>query len=132
MGKPILGICRGHQVLNVYFGGTLTQHIEGHRASEGTCFHASETEENSIMRRLFGKTLTVNSIHHQAVNAVGDGFLVTQRSADGTVEAIEHKSMPIIGVQWHPERMCLANKQGNSVDSMPLFEYFAALINKYQ
>ena len=125
-GKPILGICRGHQVLNVYFGGTLYQHIEGHRVDGEDMLHDTVTEEGSLMSRLFGKNPIVNSIHHQSVDLLGEGLLVTQRSNDGTVEAFEHKILPIIGVQWHPERLCLSNKRDGAADSIKLFEYFAS------
>ena len=129
-GKPILGVCRGHQLLNVYFGGTLIQHIDGHVSGENTVYHEVESYGESVMYKLFGKKITVNSIHHQAVGILGNGLSITQRSDDGTVEAFEHSELPIVGVQWHPERLCLAGKREDAVDSLPLFEYFASLLKQ--
>ena len=127
-GKPILGICRGHQLLNVYFGGTLIQHIDSHVSNDSAVYHEVEAAEGSIMYKLFGKSVTVNSIHHQAVGLPGEGFSITQRSPDGIIEAIEHDSLPVLAVQWHPERLCLDGKRENAVDSLPIFEYFASLL----
>lgn len=103
-GKPILGICRGMQMLNVALGGTLIQDLEER------CVHHWRTEhevaiKSGMLRKLHGPRLMVNSIHHQAVNAPAPGFLAAAISEDGVIEAIEHMSLPIIGVQWHPERM---------------------------
>lgn len=129
-GKPILGICRGHQVLNVYFGGSLFQHIHRHSDPDGAVFHSAKTEKGSVMRALFGEAPCVNSFHHQSVKRLGNGLRVTQSSDDGTVEALEHGELPIIGVQWHPERMCLDQMRSEAVDSLPLFEYYASLLKQ--
>ena len=103
-GKPILGICRGMQMLNVMLGGSLIQDLEER------CVHHWRTEhevaiKSGMHRKLYGPRLMVNSIHHQAVKAPAPGFLAVAISEDGVIEAIEHMSLPIIGVQWHPERM---------------------------
>lgn len=107
VGKPILGICRGHQIVNVWAGGTLIQDLgEGnriHRWMEGDKVHAVRAE--GVLRELHGEKFTVNSAHHQAVAKVGAGLYVTARAEDGTVEALEHESLPIFSVQFHPERM---------------------------
>ena len=72
-GKPVIGICRGLQVLNVYFGGTLRQHIESHSQIDGVDrLHAINTAPG-LLRELYGTRCTVNSAHHQAVSAAGDG-----------------------------------------------------------
>ena len=132
-GKPIMGICRGHQFLNVYFGGTLIQHLpsfEIHRKDGDARIHSTRTEEGSLAYRLFGGAPTVNSIHHQAVKTLGRGLIATQFCTDdGTVEAAEHESLPIISFQWHPERICLGRKREDAVDALPIFEYFASLLN---
>lgn len=129
-GKPILGICRGHQLLNVYLGGSLFQHIDRHSDPNGAVLHSVRTEKGSVMRTLFGEYPPVNSFHHQSIRRLGSGLCVTQACEDGTVEAVEHRSLPIIGVQWHPERMCLDQMHGGAVDSLPLFEYFASLLRQ--
>ena len=127
---PILGICRGIQVMTAALGGKLCQDI--YKESSATLKHSQETERhvcthtvrieaNSLLHRVFGtETLPVNSFHHQAVREVAPGFAVSARSADGVIEAVEsteHKSM--IGVQWHPECMIL----GGDRSMMPLFEW---------
>lgn len=128
-GKPILGICRGHQLLNVYFGGTLVQHIEGHSSKNKNLLHPTEAVSNGIICRLFGDAPVVNSIHHQAVGRLGDQLRATQLCrSDRTVEAFEHSSLPVVGVQWHPERMCHSQREDGAVDALPLFEYFTSLI----
>lgn len=97
--KPILGICRGAQVLNVAFGGSLYQHIgDGHR--EGV-------HKVVMCNELFGKKeISVNSFHHQAVKKLAPDFEVAALSDDGIIEAIVKKgSNWVVGVQWHPEQM---------------------------
>jgi len=102
-GKPVLGICRGLQVINVFFGGTLLQDLEGHCAVGGQDrFHAVRTAAvpwGAPVRDI------VNSAHHQAVDVLGDGLEAVQWAPDGTVEAVCHRSLPVWGVQWHPERI---------------------------
>ena len=99
--KPILGICSGLQSLNIYHGGSLKQHINDHTSKEKLVRHNIDIEENSFVYSLYGNKAVVNSIHHQAVNRVAEGFKVTAVSEDGTVEAIEKGNL--IGLQWHPE-----------------------------
>ncbi len=111
---PILGICRGLQVLNVYFGGTLIIDLEKfcsryHRAisDDQDRFHMIRLTGDSNLRRSINQdTGEVNSSHHQAADRIGNGLKVTARSDDGTVEAIESSGgTNIVAVQWHPERM---------------------------
>ena len=99
--KPILGICSGLQSLNIYHGGSLKQHIDDHTSKEKLVRHNIDIEENSFVHSLYGNKAEVNSIHHQAINRVAEGFKVTAVSEDGTVEAIEKGNL--IGLQWHPE-----------------------------
>lgn len=97
MNKTILGICRGIQSINVYFGGTLTQHFENHMRVIHDIKKVTEP-------RLYKKEiLYVNSYHHQVINKVANDLIVTYESDDGVVEIIEHKEKNIIGVQYHPE-----------------------------
>lgn len=99
--KPILGICSGLQSLNIYHGGTLKQHIDDHTSKEQLVRHNIDIEEDSFIYSLYGSKTEVNSIHHQAINKVADGFKVTAVAEDGNIEAIEKGNL--IGVQWHPE-----------------------------
>ena len=99
--KPILGICSGLQSLNIYHGGTLKQHIDEHTSKEQLVRHNIDIEEDSFVHSLYGSKTEVNSIHHQAINKVADGFKVTAVAEDGNIEAIEKENL--IGVQWHPE-----------------------------
>ena len=107
-GKPILGICRGHQVVNVWAGGTLIQDLSAknavHRRVDRDKVHWAHGE-SGVLRELYGARFCVNSAHHQAVDAVGRDLEVTARSEDGVVEAMEHRTLPILTTQFHPERM---------------------------
>lgn len=99
-GKPILGICRGCQVLNVAFGGTLVQHIPNwHTYSRGI-----KISKLSYDYELYGSSESVYHYHHQCVKKVAKGFVATEWDArDGHIEAIQSKTKPIYGIQWHPE-----------------------------
>jgi putative glutamine amidotransferase len=107
-GMPLLGICRGSQALNVACGGTLHQHLPGHRQSEPgpTTTHEVEVLTGTRLAGLIGPgTYAVNSFHHQAVDEVGQGLRVAALAADGMVEAIEGGAGFAIGVQWHAETL---------------------------
>jgi putative glutamine amidotransferase len=106
-GTPLLGICRGAQALNVACGGTLHQHVPGHRQAEpgATATHDVEVLPGTRLAALLGAgTLAVNSFHHQAVDRLGRGLSIAARAADGTVEAIEGAGF-VLGVQWHAEAL---------------------------
>jgi putative glutamine amidotransferase len=118
--KPLLGICYGFQALNVWNGGTLTQHLRtgidhaaGRTVPEA---HLVEVDARSRLRRMLGlgsrTTLPVNSSHHQAVAVLGNGLVRAAWSPDdGVVEAAEgHGDQFLIGVQWHPERSVESSK----------------------
>lgn len=105
---PVLGICRGHQLLNVVRGGTLHQDLSerqvasqsGHRG--GT--HAIDTHGQTVARRVLGTSSAVPSVHHQAIARIGRGLTVGARSSDGVVESIEDPRLPFaVGTQWHAE-----------------------------
>lgn len=104
---PILGICRGLQLVNVASGGTLNQHVPEHAgfaSPPATLLHSIELEADSVLGSIYGAEHQVNSLHHQTVATVGAGLRVTA-SHDGSVEGIEHESLPIVAVQWHPEML---------------------------
>jgi putative glutamine amidotransferase len=112
LGVPILGVCRGCQVLNVASGGTLIQHLPSRTrlchlvAERRNVAHVVEIEPGSRLSAVAGGlSLGVNSIHHQAVRSLGVDLGATAWAPDGTIEAIEHRFRPAIGVQWHPENL---------------------------
>ena len=127
--KPVLGICRGHQVINVFFGGSLYQDLPTaarHRHIGHDQAHPTAAEEGSWIARLYGKThITTNSAHHEGVKTPGRGLVVVQRAMDdGVVEGMIHEALPLISVQWHPERMCLSKAREDTVNGLPVFEHF--------
>jgi putative glutamine amidotransferase len=116
-GMPVLGICRGIQMLNVGFGGTLLQDIGQERPSSldhrgsvpvaaRTCHEARIDQGSRLATFLETSTIPVNSLHHQAVDTVAPGFVASAHAADGIVEAIEDRMHPFrLGVQCHPEHL---------------------------
>jgi putative glutamine amidotransferase len=112
LGRPILGICRGIQVLNVILGGTLIRDIPSHQehptvAHGGNVTHEIAVEPGSILHQLWGQTgAPVNSSHHQAVLAAAPNLQIIARAADGIIEAVQAKDgYPLLAVQFHPERL---------------------------
>lgn len=113
---PILGICRGCQLINVAFGGTLYQDLPSQRP--GPLTHTQEEPweqrthyvrvlEGSLLQNVVGSNeLMINSFHHQGVKDLAPGLRMTALAEDGTIEAVESRSYPgwLLGVQWHPER----------------------------
>ncbi|WP_422748238.1 gamma-glutamyl-gamma-aminobutyrate hydrolase family protein [Mycobacterium sp. WMMD1722] len=114
-GLPVLGICRGTQVLNVALGGTLHQHLPevlGHdhhqRGNAVFATSAVRTRSGSRLADLIGSSSDAQCYHHQAIDRVGDGLVVTARDDEGVIEAVEldratHPEHWVLGVQWHPE-----------------------------
>ncbi|MFJ4921583.1 gamma-glutamyl-gamma-aminobutyrate hydrolase family protein [Streptomyces sp. NPDC088725] len=105
-GTPLLGICRGLQLLNVALGGTLVQHIEGHVSQTPGTFgaHPVNPVPGTRYGSLVAEEFTVPTQHHQSVDRLGEGLTVSAVAADGTVEAIELPDPHwALGVQWHPE-----------------------------
>lgn len=132
-GKPILGICRGIQMLNVALGGELIQDIptaaeHRHDPVIGDRTHKVTTEENSFLFPLYGENFSVNSAHHQALGRIAPGLRVAARSErDNVVEAVEWPEKRIYGVQWHPERMAFDLHREDTVDGRYIFEFFLKL-----
>jgi putative glutamine amidotransferase len=107
-GLPLLGICRGAQALNVARGGTLHQHVDGHRQDAPASVPTQQLaiDPRSRLAAIAGTELAVNSFHHQAVDVPGAGLRVVARAADGTAEAIEDRTRALLlGVQWHAETL---------------------------
>lgn len=102
--KTIVGICKGMQAINVFFGGTLTS-VENHFFTEKNVYHKIINEKSSFLLPHFTKTLLVNSCHVERLDKVASCLKVSAKSEDGVIEAVKHKSLPIYGVQFHPERM---------------------------
>jgi putative glutamine amidotransferase len=106
---PVLGICRGQQVINVAMGGTLVQHLEGHEVRElgrSHLAHAIEVDPSSELGRAAGEDkVRVNSLHHQAIKRLGEGLHQSARGEDGTVEGVESDDGLIVAVQCHPEEL---------------------------
>jgi putative glutamine amidotransferase len=107
-GRPVLGICRGQQLLNVALGGTLQQHVAHPQwdADPGKAVHEVRIDGGTLLHRILGvDTAQVNSGHHQAVDAIAAPLRASAHSADGCVEALEAEALLLMSVQWHPEEM---------------------------
>ena len=108
-GKPILGICRGEQMMNVSCGGSLHQHIDGHRQEEegAIATHKVRIDPTSKLYGIVRKEeIMVNTFHHQAAKSVAPSLRGVAWAEDGTVEAVESDTHPFfLGVQWHPEML---------------------------
>lgn len=134
-GKAVMGICRGEQLINVYLGGDMYQdlaHQQGVFHSSYELRHKVVAEPGSYLEKLLGKEFMVNSTHHQAVRKLAPGLKLAARSqADGVVEAYEHESLPIFGVQWHPERLTNQMRDERTPDMAPLFTYFLELVKQH-
>lgn len=115
--KPILGICRGLQLMNVAFGGSLYQDLNQHKSETRikhdqqapihVPYHSIEIEPSTLLYEMFRELqIGVNSFHHQGIKELAPDFIVSARSKDGMIEGIERINYPfLVGVQWHPERM---------------------------
>ncbi|OBR90040.1 putative glutamine amidotransferasec [Clostridium ragsdalei P11] len=125
--KPILGICRGLQIINVYFGGTLYQDLDDkdgfyikHSQDSSRSFtsHTIFVKKDSILYPILGEKSMVNSFHHQGIKDLAKGFKVGSVAKDGVIESIEKtKDNFILGVQWHPEGLA-----GNSEQMLEIFK----------
>ena len=116
-GLPILGVCRGAQVLNVALGGDLRQEVQEERSTVHPTYpemrpeprdhrHTVEVREGSRLSEIYAAgPLTVNSLHHQAIGALGSGLVTAATAPDGVIEAVEGESVDAVAVQWHPEML---------------------------
>lgn len=136
---PIFGICRGLQLLNVYFGGTLVQDIErgysteinhaGYIGPKSSIAHKVKLSKEHILYRCFGKEeLDVNSFHHQVIDRLGEGLEAIATAEDGIIEAIVHTQYPfLLAVQWHPEMMFQTDEE-----QLKLFKLFIEFAKQKQ
>ena len=127
-GKPVLAVCRGHQVVNVWLGGGLIQDlgpglVPFHQKEEGDQVHLVQAEKGTLLHQLYGPVFPANSSHHQGLGPLGRGLRATAWAEDGVVEAVEHEALPILSVQFHPERMT----GPDTVDGGALFRIFLDL-----
>lgn len=126
---PILGICKGMQLINVGLGGTLIQDLPTaslHTSPRSDVYHLTHTRPGSFLHSLYGPELVVNSRHHQAVDKLSSELIPVQWCPqDLCTEAFCHKTLPILGVQWHPERLCPSQ---TSITALPLFHYFLSFV----
>lgn len=124
--KPIFGICRGYQIINVINGGTLYQdlsyadfvkikHDQVDNPTQAT--HFVELEEGTFLKNILGEKYKVNSFHHQILKDVAPGFKVVAKSSDGVIESIEKitEDIFVIGVQWHPEMLSASNEKSQAI-----------------
>lgn len=121
--KPVLGICKGLQLINIYFGGNIYQDLPTasfHQYTTQDQFHPTTIEKNTILFSLYGPSLIVNSAHHQGIKKIGSDLNAIQWADDGVIEGIYHTKHPILGVQWHPERL---------LNGALLFSHFVSLVS---
>jgi putative glutamine amidotransferase len=125
--KPVLGICKGMQLINIFFGGDIFQHLASyntHQYQNGDRIHETCALPGSFLHKLYGSRFVVNSAHHQGVDLKGQGIRYVQYCDDGVVEGLHHSFLPVYGVQWHPERMCFQNKRSDTADGSLLLSFF--------
>ena len=109
--KPVLGICNGMQMINIYFGGDLIQDLQSaprHQYDQGNkldSYHFVSAVPGSWIEGLYGKEFMVNSAHHQGADRIGENLEVVLVSDDGVTEGLVHRQLPVYGLQWHPERL---------------------------
>lgn len=127
---PVIGICKGLQVINVAFGGTIHQHLSTaslHQYQGEDQYHPTHIAPGSFLEKLYGLSLIVNSAHHQGIKTLGKHLIPIQWcSLDECIEAFTHTSLPIFGVQWHPERLNAAKTSANGELLLPyLFSFLS-------
>lgn len=133
--KPVFGICRGHQLINVYFGGALNQDIptaDHHICGDIYMAHDTTAAADGFLAPLYGEKFPTNTSHHQAVEFPGKGMRIVQWSDDGVVEATQHESLPIWSVQWHPELMCFHYARNDTVDGSLVLRRFTEQCRQYK
>jgi Predicted glutamine amidotransferases len=129
-GKPIMGIGRGQQLINVALGGTLMQDLTKQKCLTHDTGDTQQikAEPGSILEKLYGESFFVNTYHNQAVEALGEGMKITASGPDGIPEALEHESKPIFSVQFRPE--ILVGEEAallGTPDMLSLFQHLISL-----
>ena len=129
--KPVLGVCRGLQLINVALGGDLKQDIGEYLHLFHSAWgepdyrvHPIRAKEGSALRDAYGESFMVNSCHHQAIDHLGTGLHAVAWAESGIIEAVEHESLPVSAVQFHPEQMCFLKKRADTVDGSLIFKRF--------
>lgn len=125
--KPVLGICKGLQLINLYFGGGLCQELPtaaDHRCLQYDQIHPTHAHPDFFLAQLYGTDFAVNSAHHQGISFLAKQLTAIQWADDGVIEGLVHNSLPIIGLQWHPERLCGKFARPDAVDGSLVFQYF--------
>lgn len=140
IGKPVFGICRGFQELNVHFGGTIARDLSTngreieHHARDGVSYeemfaHSHEIELFGMLKEAIGKSKTcVNSVHFQGVGKLGDGLEILAKAPDGVIEGFysNSKGAPVLAVQWHPEWDATTNE-----DSRKIFQLMGDILRSH-
>lgn len=129
--RPILGICRGHQILNIALGGTLIQDLpdDSHHQREDKVDRVHPVKVvHPFLHELYGDSFVSNSAHHQAVDRLAEGLAVTCTGEDGVIEGFIHENGRIIGTQFHPERMSFEKLRPDADDGSAIFRAFAAML----
>ena len=131
--RPVLGICRGLQLLNIALGGTLIQDLgplvpfhARDPGSEEDKIHPIQAVSDSLLHQWYGPLFPVNSSHHQALDRLGEGLRATARAEGGVVEGAEWAGRPGRGGQFHPERMAGSFRRPDAVDGAAVFQWFLA------
>lgn len=130
--RPVLGICKGMQLINVFFGGDIHQHLSTyhrHQYNGADQIHQTTAMPGSLLHHLYGSSQVVNSAHHQGVDTPGRKIRYIQFCSDGVVEGLVHEYLPVMGVQWHPERMCFQHKRQDAADGSLLLQSFLLRIS---
>lgn len=133
LGKPVFGICRGMQLINVLLGGTLWEDLGTELANGAHTdgqMHGVKIAGGSWLRPLFGGEATVNSYHHQSCRRLAPGLTEAARAPDGIIEAFCHETLPVYGVQWHPERLLVPGEQDDA-GMRRLFAFWNEVVQKH-
>ena len=129
--KPVLGICKGMQLINIYFGGDLIQHLPTagvHEYVGRDQLHETTARKDSFLGKLYGERFVVNSAHHQGADKIPPALSLAAQAEDGVPEALQCPEKGIYAVQWHPERMMLSRRRADAVDGTLVFRFFAGLL----